>query len=307
MTQDHPPSTTAVRLRRSVLFMPGSNARALDKARSLNADGIIMDLEDAVAPQQKDAAREQIASALAQGGYGLRERIVRVNALDTPWGAADLRAAAQMDTDAVLIPKVQSEDDLKHSIEHLASAGAPSSLRLWAMIETPTGVLNVRQICAASTQLDCLVMGTSDLASALRVTHTTQRTGLLPALGQCVLAAREAGLDILDGVQLDLHDADALQQICHQGCALGFDGKTLIHPRQIEAANNAFSPSAASVQRAQRIVDAWQQASSSGGALVVVDGQLVEHFHVEEAQRVLDIANAITSAIAQTALDACSD
>jgi len=279
--------------------MPGSNARALHKARSLAADAIIMDLEDAVAPDAKACAREQVAHALADGDYGLRECIVRVNALDTPWGEDDLRAAAGMKAHAVLIPKVEHAHDIERSVQRLASAGAPASLTIWAMIETPTGVLNVRQISAASERLNCLVMGTSDLAKILRIPHTARRSGLLTALSQCVLAAREASLDILDCVQLDLEDEGALIQICAQGRELGFDGKTLIHPRQIEAANRAYSPDADSVQRAARIVSAWEQASRDGSALVIVDGQLIEHLHADDARRVLAIAAAIDHALSK--------
>jgi len=273
--------------------MPASNPRAVAKARTLPCDVVILDLEDAVAPPAKAAARAQAAEALAAGGFGARERVLRVNAADTPWGDDDLDAAAGMTLDAVLLPKVEAAETVRAAAERLRAAGAPETLSLWVMIETPRGVLAAQAICEAGPPLACVVLGTSDLASDLRVAHAADREGLRPALAWCVLAARAAGLDVLDGVQLDLADEDALVAICAQGRRLGFDGKTLIHPRQIAAANEAFAPSPEAVAHARRVLAAWEQAAAEGGALAVVDGRLVEHLHAEEARRTVATERAI--------------
>lgn len=276
-----------------MLFMPGANARALDKARSLPCDGIIMDLEDAVAPDAKALARRQVAEAVERGGYAEREIVVRVNGVDSPWFRDDVDTVARLTVDAVLVPKVESADTLKVVREALPSSGAAATLPVWAMIETPRGVLRVDEICGADARLACLVLGTSDLAKELRTPHTTRRWGLLGALSWCVLAARAHGLEILDGVQLDLADDEALEAVCLQGRDLGFDGKTLIHPRQIDIANRVFAPSAKAVQDAERVIQAWQAARDQGSGVAVVEGRLVEALHVEEAQRTLTLASAI--------------
>jgi citrate lyase subunit beta/citryl-CoA lyase len=276
-----------------VLFMPASNARALAKARTLDADALILDLEDAVAPHAKHEARQQAAAALAEGGFGHRERVLRVNPLDTTWAADDLAAAAVMALDAVLLPKVESAATVAAAWQHLQRGGAPTDLPVWIMIETPRGLLEANTICAHSPQVRCLVMGTSDLAKALRVPQTPGRPGLLGALSHCVAVARAHGLDVLDGVQLDLEDDAALEAVCAQARDMGFDGKTLIHPRQIAAANRAFAPDPDAVAAASRVVEAWRKASADGAGLAVVDGRLVEHLHAEEAQRVLALAKSI--------------
>jgi citrate lyase subunit beta/citryl-CoA lyase len=284
-----------VRPRRSVLYMPGSNARALDKARSLPADGLILDLEDAVAPDAKAAAREQVGAAIGAGGYGAREVIVRVNGLATPWGQADLAAVAVAGADAVLIPKVESADAVRQALAVLDEAGAPADLPLWCMMETPRAMLRAEEIAGAHPRVSCLVMGTSDLAKDLHAAPTPARLPLLTALGLCLLAARACGLAILDGVHLDLEDPDGFDAACRQGAELGFDGKTLIHPRQIAPANAAFAPGPDAVDRARRIIEAHEQAAREGQGVVVVDGRLVENLHVVEARRQVQLAEAIAA------------
>jgi citrate lyase subunit beta/citryl-CoA lyase len=281
------------RPRRSALYMPGSNQRALAKARELPADVLILDLEDAVAPAAKESARVQIAAALAEGGYGARELLVRVNGLDTPWGADDLRAFAGAGADGIVLPKVSSADDVLQAVRLLDVAGAGAGMRLWCMAETARGILAIDAIAGAHPCVAGILMGTSDLARELRVSHAPQRLGFLTALGQCVLAARAHGLDILDGVHLDLHDDAGLQAVCAQGRELGFDGKTLIHPAQLAAANAAFAPTTDEVAAAHEIIAAWREAQSHGGALVVVKGRLVENLHVAEAERLLAVAEAV--------------
>jgi citrate lyase subunit beta / citryl-CoA lyase len=286
---------SSVRPRRSVLYMPGSNARALDKARGLPADGLIFDLEDAVAPDAKASAREQVCAALQAGGYGPRETIVRVNGLATPWGHADLVAAARAGADAVLIPKVESADAVRQALAVLDDAGAPADLRLWCMMETPRAMLRAEEIAAAHPRVGCLVMGTSDLAKDLHAAHTPERLPMITALGLCLLAARACGLAILDGVHLDLQDDAGFVAACRQGAELGFDGKTLIHPKQIEPANAGFAPDADALARARRIIEAHQQAVLQGKGVAVLDGRLVENLHVIEAQRQVLLAEAIAA------------
>jgi citrate lyase subunit beta/citryl-CoA lyase len=275
--------------------MPGSNARALEKARSLPADGLIFDLEDAVAPDAKASAREQVCAVIRAGGYGAREIVVRVNALASPWGQADLAAAAGAGADAVLIPKVESADLVRQSLAVLDEAGGPADLPLWCMMETPRAMLRAEAIAAAHPRVGCLVMGTSDLAKDLHAAHTALRLPMITALGLCLLAARACDLAILDGVHLDLADAQGLEAACRQGAELGFDGKTLIHPAQIGPANAAFAPSADGLGRARRIIEAHEQAARKGKGVVVVDGRLVENLHVVEARRQVDLAEAIAA------------
>jgi citrate lyase subunit beta/citryl-CoA lyase len=287
--------SATVRPRRSVLYMPGSNPRALEKARTLPADCLIFDLEDAVAPEAKAGARAQVAAALQAGGYRPRETIVRVNGLATPWGHADLAAAARAGADGVLIPKVESADMVRQALAVLDQAGAPAELPLWCMMETPRGMLHAAAIAAASPRLAGLVMGTSDLAKELQAAHTPLRLPLLTALGLCLLAARAYGLALLDGVYLDLQDVAGFVAACRQGAELGFDGKTLIHPRQIEPANRAFAPVADEIARAERIIAAHEAALRQGQGVAVVDGQLIENLHVAEARRQVELAAAIAA------------
>ncbi len=283
------------RPRRSMLYMPASNARALEKARGLAADALIFDLEDAVAPDAKPAARDQLAAATRQGGYGGRELLVRVNGLATEWGDADLRAASAMPIDGVLLPKVESAATVRAAEAILVEAGAPARLAIWCMMETPLGMLHAESIAAASPRLGGLVLGTSDLAKDLHAAHTRDRLPLLTALGLCLLAARAYGLAIADGVHLDLADDEGFAAACRQGRELGFDGKTLIHPKTIATANLAFAPSPDEVAWARRIIVAHGEAVAAGKGVVLVDGQLIENLHVESARRLVALADQIAA------------
>ncbi|HSF93397.1 MAG TPA: CoA ester lyase [Thermohalobaculum sp.] len=287
--------TQSSRPRRSVLYMPGSKARALEKARSLPADALILDLEDAVGPSEKEAARAMIAEAVRARGFGAREVVIRINGLDTPWGAADLEMAAAAGPDAVLIPKVESAAMIQSVAGRLIELGAPDSTRIWAMMETPLGILRAGEIAASSHRLACLVMGTNDLVKDLRAAHTPDRTPVIAALGLCLLAARAHGQAVLDGVHNAIQDTDGLRASCIQGREMGFDGKTLIHPAQLAAANEVFSPSAAELDLARRYAAAFAEAEREGRGVTVVDGQLVENLHVENARRLIAMAEAIAA------------
>jgi len=288
------------RPRRSMLYMPGSNARALDKARGLAADALIFDLEDAVAPDAKSTARDQVGAATRQGGYGGRELLVRVNGLTTEWGDADLRAAASMAIDGVLLPKVESAEAVRAAEAILVAAGAPERIRIWCMMETPLGMLHAEAIAGASPRLGGLVMGTSDLAKDLHAAHTRDRLPLLTALGLCLLAARAYALAIADGVHLDLADDAGFAASCRQGRELGFDGKTLIHPKTIASANQIFAPSQDEVAWARRIIAAHGEAVAAGKGVVLVDGQLIENLHVESARRLVALADQIAALASAT-------
>lgn len=281
------------RPRRSVLYMPGSNARALDKSRTLPADGLIFDLEDAVAPDAKVTARNQVVQAYEAGGYGEREILIRTNGLNTPWGYDDLVAVASVGASAVLLPKVESAEMVRQAESVLLSHGAPSELAIWCMMETPRAMLHAEEIADASPRLGGLVMGTSDLAKDLQAQHTAMRLPLITSLGLCLLAARAARIAILDGVYLDLNDHDGFVDSCRQGAELGFDGKTLIHPKQIEAANEVFAPSDEEIELSRRIIEAFAAAEAEGRGVVVVDGKLIERLHVDHAERVVALAEAI--------------
>ena len=284
------------RPRRSVLFMPGSNARALEKARTLPADAVIFDLEDAVAPDAKEQARAQAIAAVRAGGYGRREVIVRVNGLTTPWGRADLAEVTDAGADAVLIPKVESPEDVERVLAFLTARDAPAHLPLWCMLETPRGILNAVRI-ADTTRVGALVMGTSDLTKDLHARHTRDRLPLLMSLELCVLAARAAGIAALDGVHLDLDDDAGFEAACRQAADLGFDGKTLIHPKTIAKANEIFAPSPADVAWSRRVIAAHAEALAQGRGIVLVDGRLIENLHIEEARRVVARADVITAII----------
>ncbi len=285
-----------LRPRRSVLYMPGSNARALEKGRTLPADCLILDLEDAVAPDAKETARGRIRDALRDGGYGRRELIVRVNGLDTAWGRDDITAAADSGADAILLPKVESADAVRQAVAALDDSGAPEGLALWCMMETPRGMLHAEEIASASPRVEALVMGTSDLAKDLQAAHTRERLPMITSLGLCLLAARAAGIAILDGVYLDLADDEGFEYSCRQGKELGFDGKTLIHPKTIEAANRIFAPSEEEVAWSRTIIEAHAEADREGKGVVVVDGKLIENLHVEGARRLVAMAQAIEKA-----------
>ncbi|HYD65290.1 CoA ester lyase [Azospirillum sp.] len=284
-----------VRPRRSVLYMPGSNARALEKGRTLPADALILDLEDAVAPDAKAEARATIKAAIAAGGYGGRELVVRVNALSTQWGYDDLVMAAGSGADAVLLPKVESADTVRQAEAVLRAHGAPEGQRIWCMMETPMAMLNVREIAGASAKLGALVMGTSDLAKDLHAAHTRDRLPMITSLGLCLLAARAYGLAILDGVHLDLADDEGFAHACRQGLELGFDGKTLIHPKTLAVCNAVFAPSADEVAFSRRIIEAHAAAVAEGKGVLLVDGKLIENLHVENARRLVAMAEAIAA------------
>ncbi|HEY4470729.1 MAG TPA: CoA ester lyase [Stellaceae bacterium] len=285
--------SAVLRPRRSLLYMPGSNPRALEKSRSLPADGLILDLEDAVAPEAKESARAIVTAALAEGGYSDRELVLRVNAMDTPWGHADLAAAATMPIDAVLLPKVEGPDRVALTVSLLDAFGAPERLAVWCMLETPRGILYAREIAAASPRLAALVLGTSDLTKDLHALPTRDRLPLITSSGLAILAARAHGLAVLDGVHLDLADDEGFAAACRQGRELGFDGKTLIHPKQIAAANAAFAPSREEVEWSRRIIAAHSEAAAAGKGVVLVEGRLIENLHVENARRLLALADEI--------------
>jgi citrate lyase subunit beta / citryl-CoA lyase len=282
-----------LRPRRSVLYMPGANERALEKAKTLPTDALILDLEDSVAPDAKAGARERVAAAAASGEYGYREVTIRVNAPGTPWHDDDLRAAAAAGPDAVVVPKVDSPDTVGAVEAALEAAGAPDRTAIWAMIETPVAMFDARAIAAASERLTVLVMGTNDLAKELHAAHVPGRAPLLTGLSLALLAARATGRVILDGVYNDVKDAAGFEAETLQGRRLGFDGKTLIHPGQLEACNRIFAPAQADVERSRRIITAFEEATSQGRGVVTVDGRMIENLHVEEARRVLALADAV--------------
>ncbi|KAB2930782.1 MAG: CoA ester lyase [Candidatus Contendobacter sp.] len=285
----------SARPRRSMLYMPGSNARALDKARTLPADSLILDLEDAVAPDSKELARKQVCEAVAAGGFGMREVIIRVNALSTRWGYEDIALASKSGADGLLLPKVESADAIRHMEAIMRANGAPESLRIWAMMETPRSILESQRIAESTPRMEGLVMGTSDLAKELDCAHTHERLPFMASLGLCLLAARAAGLAILDGVYLDLNDEAGFEFACRQGHELGFDGKTLIHPKQIGPCNQVFTPRPQDVAWSRKIIEAHAAAATRGEGVVVVDGKLVENLHVESARRVVGMADAIAA------------
>ncbi len=281
------------RPRRSVLYMPGSNARALEKAKSLPADALILDMEDSVAPDAKELAREQICKAVKEGGYGKREILVRVNGLNTPWGQADIAAASQCGADGILFPKVESADTVRQIESIMDNAGAPADQTIWCMMETPRAMFKAEEIADATPRLGGFVMGTSDLAKDLHCLHTPMRLPFITSLGLCMLAARAAGIPILDGVYLDLGDDEGCKAACWQGAELGFDGKTLIHPKQVAAANEVFAPDDAEIAWSRKIIEAHAQAEKEGKGVLQVDGKLVENLHVENAKRLISMAEAI--------------
>ena len=287
-----------IRPRRSVLYMPGSNARALDKAKTLSADGVIFDLEDLVAPEAKEAARQQVVDAVKMGGFGAREVFIRINGVDTPWHADDLSAAAHAAPDVILVPKVSSSDTLELIGRRMLDMGTNHKARVWAMIETPLAIFNILEIAAAArdfeTRLAGFVMGTNDLAKDTRARLVPGRTPMLAWLSMCVAAARIHGIDILDGVYNDIGNADGFAKECAQGVELGFDGKTLIHPSQIEPCNKAFSPSPTDVEQAHKMIAAFDQPENKGKGVVSIDGRMVERLHADMARRTVAIAEAIS-------------
>ncbi len=278
---------------RSVLYMPGSRPRALEKARSLPADALILDLEDAVAPAEKPRARDLVAAAVETGGYGRRRLIVRINGLDTEWGADDLARAAAAGPDAILLPKVEFPADVIRAAALLEAAGGPEHTRIWAMMETPRGVLNAAAVAGAHPLLEGFVLGTNDLVKDLGAAHTPDRLPLIASLGLCLLAARAEGLVCVDGVYNAFQDAEGLRAACRQGRDMGFDGKTLIHPDQIAVANEVFAPSADDLELAEAQVAAFEAAEARGEGVAVVEGRIVENLHVASARQLLARAAAI--------------
>jgi citrate lyase subunit beta / citryl-CoA lyase len=280
-----------VRPRRSVLYMPGSNARALEKARGIAADALILDLEDAVAPDAKELARRQVADAVKAKGFGKREVVIRINALATAWGVDDLKAAADAAPDAILVPKVSRAKDLDEVETFLGKA----QVAIWAMVETPLAILNIADIAAAGGRLACFVMGTNDLIKEFRGTHTPDRLNLSAALGLSVAAARAHGLSVIDGVYNDIHDTDGFYNMCRQGRAFGFDGKTLIHPSQVDACNQVFAPSVEEIEAARKIIAAFEKPENKGKGAISLDGRMVELLHAEIARNTVELADAIAA------------
>lgn len=279
---------------RSVLYIPGSNQRALEKAKTLPVDAIIFDLEDAVAADAKEAARETLAAALTEGGYGQRFQIVRLNGMDTEWGAKDLEVIAAVGPQAVLLPKVGSAAEIEAVAAKLDAIPACAETRIWAMMETPKGILNAAEI-AAAPRMGGFVMGTNDLAKELMTRFRPDREPLLTSLQMCLLAARAAGIAAVDGVYNAFKDEDGLKVECDQGRDMGFDGKTLIHPAQVAVANAAFAPSSDDIDLSRRQIDAFEQAELEGKGVAVVDGKIVENLHIVTARQMLAKAEAIAA------------
>ena len=286
-------ASAQLRPRRSVLYMPAANERALEKAKTISADAIIFDLEDAVAPDAKPDARARAVAAVQSGEYGNRELTIRCNGLDTEWGADDIAAAGAASPSAVVIPKVDTVEQVDAVSAQLDAAGASVDTMIWPMIETPTAMFNVRSI-AAHPRVAVLVMGTNDLAKELRSPIVTGRHPLVAHLATALLAAREAGKVILDGVYNDVKNPDGFAAECQQGMEMGFDGKTLIHPSQVDPTNDVWAPAADEIEYAERVIAAFDEAVAAGKGVVTVDGRMIENLHVDNARRVLATAVAIT-------------
>lgn len=288
---------TQVRPRRSVLYMPGSNERALEKAKTIPADALILDLEDAVAPDAKVAARELICAKVKAGGYGRREIVIRTNALETPWGTEDILAACDAQPDAILVPKVAHPGDIVSVAKILKGVHAPEKTKLWAMMETPMAMINAREIAATGAdpenRLNCLVMGTNDLLKESRARALHNRFAVVPWLAMSLVAARAYGLDILDGVYNDFKDDRGLREECEHGRTLGMDGKTLIHPSQVEPTNQIFSPTHEEVDWARKIIAAFDKGENAKKGVITVEGKMVERLHLVMARRTVAIADAI--------------
>jgi citrate lyase subunit beta/citryl-CoA lyase len=288
---------STIRPRRSVLYMPGSNARALEKARTLAADALILDLEDAVAPDAKQTAREQVVAAVKAGGFGKREIAIRVNAFSTSWGMEDFQAAADAKPDAILVPKISSADDMDQIARALAQTNADGRIRIWVMIETALSGFRLEQIAAAAkndkTRLSVFILGTNDYAKETRAKITRGRAGLIPFLASTVAAARAYGIDVIDGVYNDISNIDGLKEESAQARDMGFDGKTIIHPTHIAPCNEAFSPSQDEVATARKVVSAFEQPEAKGKGVLQIDGRMYEILHAEIAKRTVAVADAI--------------
>lgn len=290
--------TATLRPRRSVLYMPGANAKALEKAKGLPADALILDLEDAVAPEAKEDARAAVAAAVKAGGYGRREVVVRINALSGPWGGPDLDAAVAAGPDAILAPKITCAEDVRAADEAMSALGAPASMGLWVMIETPLALFNIAEIAAAArgTRLRAFVMGTNDLAKETRARITADRAPFHWALSASVSAARAYGLAVIDGVFNDITDSVGFEAVCRQGLEFGFDGKTLIHPSQIETCNAIFAPTEAEVAQARAVIAAFADPANAGKGVLKVEGRMTELLHRDMALATVAIADAIADA-----------
>jgi citrate lyase subunit beta/citryl-CoA lyase len=275
--------------------MPGSNERAMEKAKTLPCDAVIFDLEDAVAPDAKPEAREKVCAAVAAGGYGAREVVVRVNGLDTEWGLEDIRAAANANPDAILVPKIENGAMVVKASALIAEADADPSVGLWVMMETPVAMLRAAEIAGAGGRLECMVMGTNDLAKDLHAVQTAARTPMITSLALCMLAARAFDLTILDGVYNDIKNEDGFAAVCDQGREFGFDGKTLIHPSQLEPCNRIFSPEAQAISDAREIIEAFKTPEAANVGVLKVGGKMVERLHLEEAKRLVAIADVIAA------------
>ncbi len=287
--------STNFRPRRSVLYMPGSNARALEKAKGLAADALILDLEDAVAPDAKPVGRQQVCEAAASGEYGNREIAIRINGLDTEWGKADMKAAVKAAPDAILVPKISSAAMIAEAVALMEEHGASDKTKLWAMMETPVGILRAEEIAGADPRLTVLVMGTNDIAKEVHCAQVPSRLPMMTSLQLCLLAARTHGKVIVDGVYNDIKNDDGFRAECEQGRELGFDGKTLIHPSQLAPCNDVFSPSEKEIEDARRIIAAFDEAQKAGKGVVTVDGRMIENLHVDNAQRTVAMAEAIAA------------
>ena len=281
-----------LRPRRSVLYMPAANERALEKAKSIASDALIFDLEDAVSPESKDAARDNAVKAASSGEYGKREITIRCNGLDTPWGAADIAAAAKSCASSIVIPKVNNAAEVDEVSRHLDAAGAPAEMLIWAMVETPSAIFNAREI-AAHPRVAVLVMGTNDLVKELHAVQVPGRAPVISHLATALLAAREADKPILDGVYNDIKNAEGFRAECVQGMQMGFDGKTLIHPDQVAIANEVWAPGESEVEHARRVIEAFNAARAEGKGVVQLDGKMIENLHVANAERLIAIASAI--------------
>jgi citrate lyase subunit beta/citryl-CoA lyase len=288
-------SDAALKPRRSVLYMPGANERALEKAKTLPADALILDLEDAVAPDAKVAARERVCAAVVGGGYGLREVTIRVNSAGTQWHADDIVAVSAAGPAAVVVPKVDSAAAVVEIEKALEAAGAPEHTKIWALLETPIAMLRAHEIASASERLTVLVMGTNDLAKELQAEHVPGRAPLLTGLGLSVIAARAAGKVIIDGVYNDVQDDAGFEEVCLQGRQMGFDGKTLIHPKQVDPCNRIWAPTEEGLAEAHAILEAWDAALAEGKGVATVNGKMIENLHVDNARRLIAQADAIAA------------
>ena len=295
-------SEPVLRPRRSALYMPGANPRALDKGRTLAADVLIMDVEDGVLPDAKIEARKRIVTEIASGGYGPREVVVRINGMGTDWFVDDIAAFAVSGADALLVPKVDGPETVLRVAENMDAAGAPAEMGIWCMLETPLGVLNARDTAAAHPRLGAFTLGTADLSKELHADlHAPDRLPLLTSIGLAILAARAYGLAVLDAPHFDLDDDAGFERVCRQGKSFGFDGKTLLHPKTIAPANEIYGPSAEDITWSRRVIAAWSEAAEEGKGVTLLDGKLVENLHVAEAERTIALADRIAELAAASA------